>query len=323
MSDPIYPEKMFNITELDLKLASYYFPILVGLAKEYGSKITYGDLLKEARARHPEYFNTEDGRQRETDFSTGRRLGVIWRFTHKQGYPIISTLVVNANTGECGHGVTDNIDAVSEREKVYAFDWDSVADDLLAHLSYEREINRKSKVKTHKNISSQDAAIALGEYWKETNEKWPDDLRAHREELQTEIEKGFDPAIVFSNWVLRKYSKKNTPNYVYLAEYRNSLTGERINDFSQVKIGCTSDLAGRALALSGGVKSPIEVILSQAWKVSTGNAFAVEQRLHGYFREHNIIGEWFDGLDGALVELIQEYLSDEPLTRNIMESVSL
>lgn len=236
MTDQIYPEIQFpNVTELDIKLAGYYYPILVEVAKEQ-NKITYGDLLKEARRRHPDYFHAEDGKQRESDYSTGRRLGTIWRFADKQGYPIIGTLVINATTGECGHGVTDNIDPVVEREKVYDFDWDSVTDEFLSHLSYEKEVNRKRKENKIKKRTSQEAAQALGRYWKETKNQWPDQLRDHREELQAEIEKGFDPATVFSSWVLRHYYKNNTQDYVYLAEYRNALTGERLESVSQIKL---------------------------------------------------------------------------------------
>jgi hypothetical protein len=86
MTDQIYPEIQFpSVTELDLMLAGYYFPILVEVAKEHGRTITYGDLLKEARRLHPDYFHAEEGKQRETDYSTGRRLGTIWRFAAKQG----------------------------------------------------------------------------------------------------------------------------------------------------------------------------------------------------------------------------------------------
>lgn len=75
--------------------------------------------------------------------------------------------------------------------------------------------------------------------------------------------------------------------------------------------------------MSGGVKAPIEVVLTHAWQVATGNAFAVEQYLHGHFREHQVIGEWFNGLDGALTELIQEQLAADPLTNGIVEMVTL
>ena len=324
MTDQIYPEIQFpNVTELDLKLAGYYFPILVEVAKDRGRKITYGNLLQEARRLHPEYFHADEGIQRETDFSTGRRLGTIWRFAYRQGYPIISTLVVNATTDECGHGVTDNIDPVAEREKVYDFDWDSVSGDFLAHLSYEKEINRKRKAKKLTKRSSQEAAQALGSYWKKTKDKWPSEIRSHREELQAEIEKGFDPATVFSGWVLKQAPKKTKTDYVYLAEYRNTLTGERIEGIGQIKIGCTGNLKRRTHELSGGVIAPVKVILTHAWQVATGNAFAIEQLLHGHFQEHQVIGEWFNGLDGALVELIQEQLADDPLTSEIVKSVSL
>ena len=63
--------------------------------------------------------------------------------------------------------------------------------------------------------------------------------------------------------------------------------------------------------------------MTHAWQVATGNAFAVEQYLHGHFREHQVIGEWFNSLDGALAELIQELLAAEPLTKEIVEMVSL
>ena len=323
MNDRAYPElENQNITELDLKLAGYYFPILVEVASER-TTITYGNLLHEARRRHPEYFDAVEGEQRETDFSTGRRLGTIWRFTDKQGFPIISTLVVNADTGECGDGVPDDIDLEAERKRVYDFDWNSVSDNFLAHQSYEREVDRRNKSQKPKKRSSKEAAHALGQYWTETRDGWPQDLAAHRDELQAEIEKGLDPATVFSGWVLKRPAKKSAPVYVYLAEYRNAMTGGRIGDFQQVKIGCTSDLVSRARALSGGVKSPVEVVITQAWRVTTGNAFAVEQRLHGHFREHQVVGEWFNGLDGALTVLVQEQLDSDSLTRDIADRIDL
>lgn len=323
MSDKIYPEiHHTNITELDLKLAGYYFPILVEVANERGKTITYGELLEEARHRHPEYFAVPEGEQREAIYTTGRRLGTIWRFTERQGYPIISTLVINAATGECGHGITDNVDPIAEREEVYDFDWESVADDFLAHLSYERETNRRRKIKSHKKRSRKEAAQTLGKYWQVTRDKWPKELAEHREDLLRGLQEGIDPAIVFSFWVLKQHSRRNMPDYVYLAEYRNSITGEPIDGFGQIKIGCTGDLEGRAVALSGGVKAPIEIILSHAWLVNTGNAFAVEQYLHGHFREHHVIGEWFDGLDGALRELIQEQVASDSLINEIMETVA-
>lgn len=325
MSEQIYPDIHFpNITELDLRLASYYFPILTEIAKRKPRQtITYGDLLKEARKRHPEYFHNEEGRQRESDYSTGRRLGTIWRFTEKYGYPIISTLVVNATTGECGRGVTENLDPIEERRKVYSFDWDTDAPEFLAHLKYEEEINRKRKVKKPKTLSSQEAAESLGNYWKETKDRWPAHLANHRDELIEEIEKGYDPATVFSGWVLKNAKPTKSPNYLYLATYINALTGNPVIDASEIKIGCTGNLKARAHALSGGVKAPIAVIITHAWKVETGNAFAVEQRLHGHFLDHKAIGEWFNCLDGALLELIQEQIAADSLIAEIVSAVEI
>ena len=48
--------------------------------------------------------------------------------------------------------------------------------------------------------------------------------------------------------------------------------------------------------------------------------FAIEQCLHGHFREHQVIGELFDSLGGALRELIQEQLVSDALTNGIVEA---
>lgn len=328
----IYPEIQFpNVTDLDLKLAAYYFPILVEVAQS-SDRITYGDLLKRARERYPNYFNAEPGKQRETDFSTGRRLGTIWRFTQKFEYPLISALVVNASTGECGHGLLDSVDDPDkERQRVWDFDWDSVSDDFMAHLGYERAKKEEqvSKRKKRKKRSSTEAARLLGEYWKETSDQWPKDIRNHREEIQKTIQSGVDPAVAFGSWTLIHRSSHKTEQFVYLAVYRNAITQKPIPEMAQyLKIGCTSDLKARAKTLSGGVKAPVEVIITHAWQVKTGNAFAVEQLLHGYFGEQREIGEWFNHLEGALPELIQEQLEHDPLTCDIVvrsteESVGL
>jgi hypothetical protein len=106
-----------NVTELDLQLAGLFYPVLVGLAREEQT-ITYSGLKDRTKAEFP---RDADAIDRCTDQAVGRRLEVVRMFTTDRGYPDLTSLVLNKQTGEVGDGFVG--DAKSQRQLVWAFDW--------------------------------------------------------------------------------------------------------------------------------------------------------------------------------------------------------
>lgn len=86
--------KYRHITDLDLLFAKLIYPILVELAPT-GQTMTYKDVVEAVQARHPDIPEVRRFHPRHV----GRRLGTIWLYTHKYGYPHIGALVVNQATG--------------------------------------------------------------------------------------------------------------------------------------------------------------------------------------------------------------------------------
>lgn len=112
-----------NITETDLAVASALYPVLVDCARqEPARKLTYGALLEEAKARFP----SNHAIQMAIPVSLGRRLDVVRLFLTEQKLPNLTSLIVNAGTGEVGSAFGANPEQV--RAEVAAFDWSTVSE---------------------------------------------------------------------------------------------------------------------------------------------------------------------------------------------------
>jgi len=117
-----------RFTQLDLLIAKPLYSMLVELARNGGDTITYGDLVRLARAEYPGI----DAIQRMIPRGVGRRLEAVRAFTRSRGYPDITSLVVQQDSGECGSGFFGN--GATTRAEVKAFDWSSVDAQLLLYF---------------------------------------------------------------------------------------------------------------------------------------------------------------------------------------------
>lgn len=126
-----------TITDLDLELASAFYPVLVEKAGDV-KKLSYNDLKRAAESKFP---TLADEINRCTDQAVGRRLEVIRLFTEDKGYPDLSCLVVNRQTGECGIGFDGDPD--EERSKVAAHDWSTVEEFTARVKSIAQSMARK------------------------------------------------------------------------------------------------------------------------------------------------------------------------------------
>lgn len=127
------------LTEIDIELATIFYPMLVELARDNAID-TYQNLLIRARLRHPGNARLE----RAIPLSVGRRLEVIRLFTRPRGYPDLSALIVNESKGIPGGGFDGDFEA--DRAKIAAFDWSDVeADFSIEVASFRKALAKPTK----------------------------------------------------------------------------------------------------------------------------------------------------------------------------------
>jgi len=301
-------------------MAELIYPILVKLAPR-GKTITYKGMSDLVKEHHPNV----PGVSRLHHRHIGRRLGTIWRFTDKYGYPHIGSLVVNKDSGECGRGVTEILDPVVERKKVKAFDWLAVDIGFDKYLTKTKSEQTDRERKLVKRTYDQ-AKELFFDFWplvKDTCPVTSKIMAEIRKKLIELVQNGHSPASAYSIILLDflnkgMFEKEPVEGVVYIGEYRDIESDQPL--FDQVKIGFTTkSLDERAAALSGGVLGPLRFVMTYAWKFEPGHANVVEQYLHGAFDSYRKKGEFFLSLEGLIeewsAEKIDEMYSDvsEPI----------
>lgn len=107
----------FKATDLQLHIASLYYPILLQLAKDK-AVITYKQLIEKAQHLYP----NDSDIQNMIPVRSGDVLGVLYHFAEVNQLPRLTTLVVK-QAGECGIGIATTHDCPAERDRCFAFDW--------------------------------------------------------------------------------------------------------------------------------------------------------------------------------------------------------
>ena len=299
-----------NHTELDLIVAELMFPVLVELAPT-GRTIGYKEIADKIKVNNPNISEISNITQRHI----GRKLGTIWEFTKSQDCPHIGSLVVN-KSGECGDGISIIVKNLpEEREKVKNFDWSSVSLDFGSYIS-KAKIHKKERETKKVKVSREDAKKLFISYWQEIKKEAPiskDEAIQIKEKAIELIEDGLTPEEAFSKEFIiltkTKQKKSSATGYVYIGEYINRETKDPL--FDQLKIGFSQDLEARAIALRGGVLSPLDFNMKYYWEFDLDMAYAVEQALHGRFTEYRKVGEFFNSLNYLLPSLIDDEITQK------------
>lgn len=178
-----------NVTETDVAVAASFYPILVACARQTPPRlVTYGELISIAKAQFP----TVDAVQSAIPVSVGRRLDVVRLFLSKEGLPDLTSLVVNASTGEVGDAFGS--DPETARAAVAGFDWSAVETEFNLHLAGLR----KQAVQRSRPKLSRDAAKKLmADYYREHQRALPKHISTKREDLIKMIEDGVLPEEAF------------------------------------------------------------------------------------------------------------------------------
>ena len=173
-------EQYQNVTIIDLKLASIYYPILRNLAAQK-RRLTYGELIETAKGLHPDNPVVQNA----IPVGTGRRLEVIRLFAKERGYPDLTSVIINKGSQECGEWVRKRFDPAKLREDVFAFDWSTATTEynfFIAQVTSEvsEKADAKSKLNP-KGVKQPQARNLMYEYYKQ-----------HRATLPPNIEKKSD-----------------------------------------------------------------------------------------------------------------------------------
>lgn len=178
-----------NVTETDVIIAAALYPILVECARKSPvQKLTYGALLDEAKSRFP----NNEAVQSAIPISLGRRLDVVRSFLAEQKLPNLTSLIVNAETGEVG--VAFGSDAESIRAEVAAFDWSTVSGDFNLHIS---SLRTKIETRARPKISNEAARKIMSEYYLANRTSLPKGLESKRDEIIQLIREGMPPDEAF------------------------------------------------------------------------------------------------------------------------------
>jgi hypothetical protein len=169
-----------NITLNDVQLASAYYPILIGLAKNK-QRMTYGELVEKAKAIYPD----EEYVQNAIAVSTGRKLDVVRIFASERALPDVTSLIINKNQGECGTGFTNHFNPENARLEVYAYDWSGVTNDFDIYIQKaEKEVKPKAR------LNRAQALIKMSSYYKENKVSLPSSINEKRDEILTMLMEG-------------------------------------------------------------------------------------------------------------------------------------
>lgn len=188
-------------TKTDLLLARIYQPLLIEVAKNNG-EVTYGDLVKRAKKRHPEIQQVAAA----LAISTGRRLEAVRLFTDAQGLPDLTSIVINSVSKECGTGYTRVFDPSAARAKVYAYDWGNAKE----NEKFESFLcgAEQTLVPLQKRTKSEAATLCY-EYYRQNKKDLPADISSERDAILDLLQEGLDPAEAFASSIDSLRKKKD------------------------------------------------------------------------------------------------------------------
>jgi hypothetical protein len=172
-----------NLTNIDLEVASIYYPILIAKAKS-GSTVTYGELVQLAKELHPGNVTIQNA----IPVSIGRRLDVVRIFTNERSLPDVTSLVINASTK-----VPSQPRLIAVQSSVFAFDWTNVK------VEFDGFIERtKIVIKPRKKVKESEALQLMSEHYQANKLGLPKNVREYRELIIELIMEGFLPEDAFA-----------------------------------------------------------------------------------------------------------------------------
>lgn len=178
-----------NVTEIDIAIAEALYPVLVECARSEPIRtLTYGDLIATAKSRQPDDHPVQNA----IPVSLGRRLDVIRLFIAEQKLPNLTSLIVNADTGEVGSAF--GLNAVEARAQVAAFDWNAVSDQFSLKLA---GLKKSAEARARPKISRAEAKDAMALYYQQNRSQFPQGIERKRDEIIALIMRGATPEDAF------------------------------------------------------------------------------------------------------------------------------
>jgi hypothetical protein len=189
MTKPAAP--VFKATDLQLHIASLYYPLLLKLAKNQ-AVITYKDLIAMAQALHP----NDAAIQKMIPVRSGDVLGVLYQFAQMNNLPRITTLVVK-QAGECGKGIAMTHDCPLERDRCFAFDWSAEQPKFWEFISQCKASNETQKIRRVR-LSFERAQDIAWAYYLSNKNRLTNEARTAIEKIAKALCTGIKPEEAFA-----------------------------------------------------------------------------------------------------------------------------
>jgi|APGre2960657423_1045063.scaffolds.fasta_scaffold43671_1 hypothetical protein len=139
MNKPTAPT--FKATDLQLHIASLYYPILLQLAKDK-TVITYKEMIQKAQVLNPNDAVIKN----MIPVRSGDVLGVLYHFAEMNNLPRITTLIVK-QAGECGKGISKSHDCPVERDRCFAFNWSAEQPKFWDFIAQSKTVNSAKRIR--------------------------------------------------------------------------------------------------------------------------------------------------------------------------------
>lgn len=176
-----------KMTSYDVFLASVYFSILVELAKSRKC-VTYGKLVAIARDIHPDNESVRGA----IAVSAGRRLEVIRRFTVLNGFPELTSIVINRDSGTSSlQGASEQF-TLEAQLKAFEFNWSDCADEFSQYIA---ELNKSCQ--KNRKLTEDEALKKMFEFYLNHKDDFPQSLREHRESIKSLMMSGISAEDAF------------------------------------------------------------------------------------------------------------------------------
>ena len=182
-----------NVTQVDLALATAYFPILVQMAQAKET-LTYSQLVEKAKQMYPQNELVHSA----IPVSTGRRLDVVRAFTQDFGCPDLSSLVVSKGSGECGSGFTRSFNPEAIREDVFNFNWSSLKANFDGFVTTTAD-----RIKPKVRVKPEMARKLMSDYYLAHKDEFSPEIREFREYLIEIISEGVSVEDAFADCLFR------------------------------------------------------------------------------------------------------------------------
>jgi hypothetical protein len=190
-----FSESMYkSVTDNDLILAAFYYPILIDLGKNKQT-LEYGQFVETAKSIYP----NSQLIQNAIATTIGRPLDVIRLFAKDKKILDITALLINKHTLKSGNKIENPELQEKTREKVLAFNWNNAPEfDLYEGVVDEWAVPRPR--------FDEEAKRLMSDYYRNNKSNLPAFVSSHRDTIIDLLKSGLSAKQAFEQIINKSYS---------------------------------------------------------------------------------------------------------------------